>query len=191
VGAIVVPADPDWAERGLAMADQVARVLGDAVTRVEHIGSTSIPGMAAKDILDLQASVADLAVADRFDEPLAALGFARTPYQYDHVPAGLDDDPQLWSKRLWTRRDHPGGPANLHIRRAGSPNERLALLFRDWLRAHPGAVPAYARFKLLLAEAVPDVGVYSDVKDPVVDLIGYVAEVWAAETGWRVEGQRR
>ena len=60
---------------------------------------------------------------------------------------------------------------NLHVRLAGSPNERLALLFRDWFRAHP--------------EAVPDVATYSDVKDPVVDLVITVAEAWATGTGWR------
>jgi len=75
-------------------------------------------------------------------------------------------------------------PYQPHARLAGSPNERLALLFRDWFRAHPAAVPAYAAFKLRLAEAVGDLGVYTDVKDPVVDLVVALAEPWAAETGW-------
>jgi GrpB-like predicted nucleotidyltransferase (UPF0157 family) len=67
----------------------------------------------------------------------------------------------------------------------GSPNERLALLFRDWFRAHPGAVAAYGAFKVALAAAVDeDLGLYTDVKDPVVDLVVAVAEEWAAATGW-------
>ena len=74
---------------------------------------------------------------------------------------------------------------NLHVRLAGSPNERLALLFRDWFRAHPEAVPAYAAFQRSLAGAVPDDATYSDVKDPVVDLVITVAEAWATGTGWR------
>ena len=73
---------------------------------------------------------------------------------------------------------------NLHVRLAGSPNERVALLFRDWLRAHPAAVPAYSAFKRSLAEAVPDLGAYADVKDPVVDLVIAAAEGWASETDW-------
>jgi GrpB-like predicted nucleotidyltransferase (UPF0157 family) len=73
---------------------------------------------------------------------------------------------------------------NLHVRLAGSPNERLALLFRDWFRAHPEAVPAYAEFKRSLAATAPDIATYSDVKDPVVDLVVTVAETWAAATGW-------
>jgi GrpB-like predicted nucleotidyltransferase (UPF0157 family) len=62
----------------------------------------------------------------------------------------------------------------------------MALLFRDWFRAHPAAVPAYAAFKDTLAGAVADdLGVYTDVKDPVVDLVMEVAEEWAGATGWR------
>ncbi len=63
----------------------------------------------------------------------------------------------------------------------------MALLFRDWFRAHPGMVPAYARFKLLLAEAVADIDTYTDIKDPVVDLVIAVAETWAVETGWTAD----
>jgi len=87
-------------------------------------------------------------------------------------------------KRLWSRRGHAGGDVNLHVRLAGSPNERVAMLFRDWLRAHPAAVSAYAAFKRGLADAVADLDTYADVKDPVVDLVIAAAEPWAAETGW-------
>lgn len=175
-----------WTNRAQVTIDQLRYALGSAATRIEHIGSTAIVGMAAKDILDLQVSVTDLAVADTFDAPLSALGFTRSPYQRDHVPAGCPDDPGLWAKRLWSRRSHVGGDVNLHVRQAGSPNERLALLFRDWFRAHPEAVPAYTQFKRVLAGHVPDTGLYADIKDPVVDLIIAVAEPWAAETGWHV-----
>ncbi len=159
--------------------------LGGLATRIDHIGSTAIPGMPAKDIIDLQVSVGDLTeAASSFDAPLAALGFARSPYEADHVPAGRADDQARWAKRLWLRRDGSGGAANLHARLVGSPNERLSLLFRDWFCAHPDAVPAYGRFKEALADISPDVGAYADVKDPVVDLVVAVAEPWAAATGW-------
>jgi GrpB-like predicted nucleotidyltransferase (UPF0157 family) len=104
--------------------------------------------MAAKDVLDVQVRVADLerAVA-AFDVPLAALGFRRMPYHRDHVPAGCTDDPRRWAKRLWCRRNSAAPAVNLHARVVGSPNARLALLFRDWLRAHPEAVAPYAAFK--------------------------------------------
>jgi len=183
--SLIVPYDPAWRERGLALAAEIRSALGPLALRVEHIGSTSIPGMAAKPRYDLQVSVADLdEAAEQFDRPLAALGLERRPYERDHVPAGCDDPPSRWAKRLWSRSSGPER-INLHCRLAGSPNERLALLFRDWFRAHPAAVPAYARFKESLAGAVhDDVERYTDVKDPVVDLVIAVADEWAAATGW-------
>ena len=182
---VVVAYRPDWSERAAAVVSSVAAALGPVAVRVEHIGSTAIPGMAAKDVLDVQVAVASLEVAGReFDAPLGALSFTRSPYESDHIPAGLSDDPANWAKRLWVRRDQPTGDVNLHVRRVGSPNERLALLFRDWFRAHPEAVPAYAAFKIALAEIAPDIGTYADVKDPVVDLVVTVAEEWSASAGW-------
>jgi GrpB-like predicted nucleotidyltransferase (UPF0157 family) len=185
VGVEVVPYDPAWPDRATALIAGLREVLGPRALRIEHIGSTAIAGMAAKDVIDLQVSVADLEPAARdFDEPLGTQGFQRVPYEHDHVPAGLEDDPGRWVKRLWSRRGHAAGDVNLHERLAGSPNERVALLFRDWLRAHPAAVPAYSAFKRGLAGAVADLGVYTDVKDPVVDLVIAAAETWATETGW-------
>jgi GrpB-like predicted nucleotidyltransferase (UPF0157 family) len=175
---------PEWRHTAERLIDALYEALGPSAVRIEHIGSTAIPGMPAKDVLDLQASVVDLASADRFDAPLTALGFHRSPHELDHVPAGRADDPARWAKRLWLRRGAHEGDVNLHVRVVGSPNERLALLFRDWFRAHPEAVPAYGRFKEVLAGSVADVDDYADVKDPVVDLVIAVAEPWAADTGW-------
>jgi GrpB-like predicted nucleotidyltransferase (UPF0157 family) len=181
--------DQRWPARADAVLRELADALGPLIVYAEHIGSTSIPEMAAKDVLDLQLSVRDLAAAaERFDGPLAALGFVRRPYDRDHVPAGDDSDPARWAKRLWSRRGHPGGDVNLHVRLVGSPNERLALLFRDWLRAHPLAVPAYSRFKATLAAAVGDLEVYTDIKDPVVDLVVAAAGPWARDHAWQPHG---
>jgi GrpB-like predicted nucleotidyltransferase (UPF0157 family) len=179
----ILPPDEAWQRRGAQVASELRAALSPLALEVDHIGSTAIPGMAAKPVIDLQASVVDLeAAAAAFDEPLAERGFERLPYERDHVPAGRDDDPASWAKRLWARRD--GEPVNLHVRCSGSPNERVALLFRDWFRAHPDAVPAYGRFKAQLAHVVPDLATYTDLKDSVVDLIVAAAEEWAATTGW-------
>lgn len=183
---VVVDYTGDWPGRAASLIPTLRDQLGAGAERIEHIGSTAIPGMAAKDVLDLQVTVTSLEDAARnFDQPLGSLGFRRTPYERDHVPAGRQDDGRRWVKRLWARRGHPDGDVNLHVRLAGSPNERLALLFRDWFRAHPEAVPAYAAFKRSLAATAPDIATYSDIKDPVVDLVVSVAETWAAGTGWR------
>jgi GrpB-like predicted nucleotidyltransferase (UPF0157 family) len=183
---VVVAPRSDWVRRAADLVATLRVELGELATRIEHIGSTAIPSMPAKDVIDLQVSVADLdAAANAFDSPLHGLGFRRSPYELDHVPAGRIDDPRHWAKRLWLRRDATDGDVNLHVRRTGSPNERLALLFRDWFRAHPDAVPAYGRFKVSLAEMAVDTDVYTDVKDPVVDLVVVVAEAWAEDSGWQ------
>jgi GrpB-like predicted nucleotidyltransferase (UPF0157 family) len=182
----VVPYDDRWPGRAAAELAALRSALGPLACHADHIGSTAVPAMAAKDVLDLQLSVLDLdAAAAAFDAPLARLGYTRLPYERDHVPAGDDSDPALWAKRYWRRRDQPAGDVNLHVRVAGSPNERLALLFRDWLRAHPLAVPAYARFKSELARAVPDLVGYTEIKDPVVDLVVAAAAGWARDTAWQ------
>jgi GrpB-like predicted nucleotidyltransferase (UPF0157 family) len=176
----------DWPERAAELISVLGQRLAGLTDRIEHIGSTSIPGMAAKDVLDLQASVPTLSMADdRFDLPLSALGFQRSVHQKDHVPAGRTDDPETWSKRLWVRRGHPNGDVNLHVRLTGSPNERFALLFRDWFCAHSDAVLAYSAFKVALASTTPHVDIYTEVKDSVVDLVIVVAEGWATSEDWR------
>lgn len=185
----VVEPDPAWSSRAEAVLAQIVEVLGSAVVHADHIGSTSIPGMAAKNVLDLQLSVRDLAAAEAdFDAGLATLGFVPSPFKHDHVPAGSTDPAVTWSKRTWSRRDHPGGDVNLHVRRVGSPNERFALLFRDWFRAHPESVPGYAAFKRTLAGVCQDIGAYTEVKDPVVDMVIGIAECWAEQTGWQPHG---
>ena len=173
---VVLPHDPSWLERGAQLCAMLREELGPLALRVEHIGSTSIPGMAAKPVFDLQLSVSDLdEAASAFDLPLELLGLIRRPFEHDHIPAGYPDDPAGWRKRLWSKANPEGERINLHCRVAGAPNEQLALMFRDWFRAHPGAVPAYSEFKIRLAAQVQDIGAYSDIKDPVVDLIIAVA----------------
>lgn len=186
VAPVVVPYDPGWAKRADQVTSIIVRAVGVEAKRVEHIGSTAIPGMAAKDVIDVQLSVRDLdAVTPVLAESLPEYGFVRAVPEYDHVPAGRNDPPEMWRKRVWIRRRHRDGDINLHVRVVGSPGERLALLFRDWFRAHPGAIAAYAEFKHRLAGAVLDVATYSDVKDPVVDLLMVTAEQWATATDWQ------
>ncbi|HEV2236417.1 MAG TPA: GrpB family protein, partial [Ktedonobacterales bacterium] len=148
------------------------------------IGSTAVPGLAAKDIIDIQVTV------DTLDGALAP-AFARVGYQRradvtrDHRPptaTGPDDD---WAKQYYQPATATR-PVHAHVRRAGSPNGRYALLFRDYLRAAPLAAGAYAQVKRALAAAAPeDWDHYYDVKDPVCDIIMAGAETWAAATGWR------
>jgi GrpB-like predicted nucleotidyltransferase (UPF0157 family) len=101
----------EWAAHGLTLAARIRHDLGPVAVRVEHIGSTSIPGMLAKPIIDLQLSVTDLDAP--VAGPLEALGLSLRPWRQDHVPAGLADDPARWAKRMWS-----GPGTNLHVRLA-------------------------------------------------------------------------
>ncbi|MHB8221020.1 MAG: phosphotransferase-like protein [Acidimicrobiales bacterium] len=184
---VIIDYDPSWPTRAATLVETLGGRLSPLARRVEHIGSTAIFGMAAKDVIDLQVSVDDLEGSTAaFDVPLRALGFQRSAITTDHVPAGVPaGEPLRWEKRLWTRRVHPAGDVNLQVRRVGSPNERLALLFRDWFRVHRAAVPAYGGFKRSLAAVAVDAATYSAMKDPMVDLVISAAEEWAIATGWR------
>jgi GrpB-like predicted nucleotidyltransferase (UPF0157 family) len=133
----------------------------------------------------VQVTVATLDPAV-LDPLLASLGYRRdAEIDRDHRPPGAEhDDPERWRKRYYRppagqRRTH------LHVRRSGSPNQRYALLFRDHLRAFPHAAAGYARLKRELARRLPDMADYTDVKDPVCDILMAAAEDWAARTGWR------
>jgi GrpB-like predicted nucleotidyltransferase (UPF0157 family) len=178
----IVDYDPTWPDQFGQLAAALRRQLGDPVLAIDHIGSTSVPGLAAKDIIDLQVTVADLADADRLAPAFQQAGYAATPYRLDHRPAGDASDPGLWEKRLW--RSPPGAGrrrVNVHVRVAGWPNQRYALLFRDYLRVRPRAAAAYERLKRGLADRVgDDLAVYTELKDHACDLIVVAAEDWAA-----------
>jgi GrpB-like predicted nucleotidyltransferase (UPF0157 family) len=191
------PHDQRWPRRGAQLAATLRAALGPRALRVEHIGGTSIPGLAAEPVFDLQVSVEDLAAAaEAFDEPLAALGLRRQRYETDPMPAGRRDVRRRWAKRCWAGtmaiRDasRPGGAMRtervaVHARVAGAPNERLALMVREWFRAHPDLVATNGDVMRKLSEAVASFDNGAGVKDPVVDLIVVTAEAWADRTGWR------
>lgn len=175
-----------WPGEFAALGAELRRALGDLALRIDHIGSTSVPGLAAKDRIDVQVTVAGEAGFEPALDRLAAAGFnVRRSTATDHVPPGGADDAAEWVKRFASRR--PGErPANIHIRAQGRANQRYPLLFRDYLRAHPTSATAYARLKRELAARLPDIDTYAEVKDPACDLIIIAAESWAAATGWRL-----
>jgi GrpB-like predicted nucleotidyltransferase (UPF0157 family) len=178
--------DPSWAEDAAALSDRLLRVLGPAAVRVDHIGSTSVPGLAAKDVVDLQVTVADDAGLDSASGLLEGDGWRPPPgLWWDHVPAGVvERDDRDWTKRFFREPDGERR-VNLHVRVDGRPNQRYALLFRDYVRAHDATAMAYATLKRDLASLIPDDSErYADVKDAACDLIYLAAEEWATTTGW-------
>ena len=185
----IVEYQESWPHEFHELASKIRQALGDYAQRIDHIGSTSVPGLAAKDKIDMQLTVATFDNFEPIETALATLGYTiRIDVRRDHNPdhSQNDDatDPE-WEKRLCRP---PAGqrPTNLHIRANGRLNQRYPLLFRDYLRQHPAAIHTYAAVKRRLAHYLPnDPEAYTDIKDPVCDFIMQLAEKWAAETGWQ------
>jgi GrpB-like predicted nucleotidyltransferase (UPF0157 family) len=182
-GIVIQQYSERWPSEFAKVHELLGAALGDVADRIDHIGSTSVPGLAAKDIIDVQVGVADLG-DPRLVPALEGLGCQATDITSDHVPPGDRSGPAGWGKRYF-RPPAVWRPTHLHVRETGRPNYRYALLFRDYLRHSGGAAAAYAQVKVALARLHPeDAQAYYDVKDPVCDLIMDAAEQWADRIGW-------
>lgn len=178
----IVPYQPRWPREFQELARPIRAALGPLALRIDHIGSTSVPGLPAKDIIDMQVTVAGL--APEVEVALTSAGYARrVGIGSDHLPPGGPADPEQWTK--WIFLAGTGRRTHLHVRIAGRANQRYPLLFRDYLRADRVACEAYSLVKIALARLHPDdVDAYYAVKDPVCDIIVAAAETWAAAHGW-------
>jgi putative glutamine amidotransferase len=150
--AIVEP-DPAWPERFEEEAPRLRVALGAQVVRIEHIGSTSVPGLAAKPVIDISIGLVSV-------EPRGAYVPALVDLGYRTVLDPTDPDHEFASRDLDGERRF-----NVHLCRAGSPFERRHLAFRDWLRTHPRDAVAYGDLKRELAAEHPnDVHTYTEGK---------------------------
>lgn len=180
----IIPYQERWPVEFQALGARLRQALGNHALRIDHIGSTSVPGLAAKDIIDVQITVAALEPAIK--TALTGAGFEHIErITGDHVPPGAEGNASAWVK--WIFKPPAGErPANIHMRLEGRPNQRYAILFRDYLRTHPTAAEAYGQVKTALARLHPDdKDAYYDVKDPVCDIIMQGAETWAQTTNWQ------
>jgi len=170
-----------------SIRSQLKVALGSLAVQIDHIGSTSVPGLGAKNIIDIQVTVKEL--TSEIKVKLAAAGYIDWGSSHgisgDHVPAGEDENPGLWKKFLFVQ---PEGQrrANIHIRRDGNPNQRYPILFRDYLRSHPQSAKSIEKIKReLVKRFADDVEAYYDIKDPVYDLVWDAAQEWARLTDWK------
>jgi dephospho-CoA kinase len=183
----LVDPDPGWAAAGARLCARVAFAAGERGRGVSHTGSTAVPGLPAKDVIDLQLGVDSLADADAIRDALQDAGFPARP--------DIDrDNPKPPGSAPWPKRYHgtadPGRIAHLHIREVGSPGWRYALLFRDWLRADAGARQEYLAVKQEAGAAHrhdADARNYASAKEPWFDAAAPRVEQWAADTGWTPE----
>lgn len=179
---IITPYQDRWLADFKTIAASIRAVAGSDALAIHHIGSTSVPGLAAKDIIDIQLTVTDFSLP--FRAGLESLGFNyRDSIQRDHTPPGMQLTAAELEKRYFNR---PLPATNLHIRIEGHFNQRYPLLCRDYLRATPMARHAYAEIKRQLAHYFPtNNDAYYAIKDPVFDVIMAGAFVWAEQTAWQ------
>lgn len=175
--------NPSWPKEFEVLQASLLEILGPLALQIDHIGSTSVPGLGAKDVIDIQVIVH--ALTSEVRQKLIDAGYHwHEAFTHDHVPLGEDEDPKLWAK--FTFHEPPDQRrTNVHIRIQGNPNQCYALLFRDYLRAHPNSTSTIERIKRELVKRHADnEDAYYDIKDPVYDLIWDAAQEWARQTGW-------
>jgi GrpB-like predicted nucleotidyltransferase (UPF0157 family) len=159
-GPVTVTAyDPAWPDAYALLADRVRSALGDQVLELEHVGSTSVPGLAAKPIVDLDLTVPDSTDESRYRAPLEAAGFTLVLRE------------RAWHEHRVLTHDDPR--ANLHVWSPDSPEAVRHRLLRDWLREHPDDRAAYSAAKVAAAEELRTEGRghgkdYNELKAPVL-----------------------
>lgn len=181
----IIAYDPSWPAGFAAIGKQLREALGQRALYIHHIGSTSVPGLEAKDVIDVQITVAGLDTP--IQEDLEKAGFILTALTNDHRPPGMDalDEEELAKRLYWKAAAVPGRKAHVHIRVEGKFNQRYPLLCRDYLRARPMVARAYGEIKRQLAFYFPDnVEAYYAIKDPVFDVFMAGAYEWAENTHW-------
>jgi GrpB-like predicted nucleotidyltransferase (UPF0157 family) len=169
----VVPYDPAWAAAFARWRERLAAALGPAAVRIEHMGSTAVEGLAAKPVVDIMVCVPDVEEEAAFLPAIESTG----------VP--------LRSRETGHRYFRPAPPdpreVQIHVWQTGSAEERVHLLFRDYLRVHPAAREAYAAAKQEAAERFRDDRIaYNEAKSGLILDALEAAERWAAVTGWKL-----
>jgi GrpB-like predicted nucleotidyltransferase (UPF0157 family) len=181
---VVTPYRPQWVSDFAQIARRIRDVVNDAAIRIDHIGSTAVPRLAAKDVIDIQITVADLDRADSLTRPLIAVGFRQgTTFEYDQFHGKPETDLEL--RKLYMREPEGERRVHIHVRELARFNQRYALLFRDYLRASEVARQAYEHLKQSAAQLFPDsIDGYLFLKEPVFHIIYEAASLWAEKVGW-------
>jgi GrpB-like predicted nucleotidyltransferase (UPF0157 family) len=166
---VIVDYDPSWPKRFEAQRERIIKALGPALLRIEHIGSTSVPGLAAKPIIDILVSVADVELEAAYAQHLEAVGYILRVREQSH--------------RMFRTADLA---VHIHVWDAGGVDERRHILLRDWLRRDLADRATYEKGKRNLAQREwADMNHYAQAKTEVIARIMEHAEAWATSSGWR------
>lgn len=165
---VLAPYDPQWPTIFEEHKDRILGALRGEAKRVEHVGSTSVPGLVAKPTIDIQISVTDPEHEPSYVPPLQDAGYILRVREAGH-------------RMLRT----PTLDVHVHVCGVGSAWERRHLLFRDWLRRSDSDRSLYASTKAALAERRwPTTNHYADAKTTVIAEVMERAEAWAAGGAW-------
>jgi GrpB-like predicted nucleotidyltransferase (UPF0157 family) len=134
----VMPYDAAWPGSFALLASDLRNAMGDEAVRIDHIGSTAVPGLSAKPVVDIQVSVRSLEPRDAYRRAIESCGFVLRTDNPDRTK-------RYFRETRGARRTH------IHVRSAGSWAEQFSLLFRDFLRQHRAEAVDYERVKLSLA----------------------------------------
>lgn len=168
----IVEYDAHWSVRFEEWRERLSAALGRTAQRIEHIGSTSVPGLAAKPVIDVQVSVGDLSDESAYVPAIESVDIAFRSRDAEH-------------RYFRPSSDRPRD-VQVHVCQAGSHWERTHLLFRDYLRVHPDGAARYGRMKLELAARHRDDRIaYNEAKTEFILDELERAERWAAAIGWR------
>lgn len=164
----IVPYDPQWPARFEATAAELRRALGANVVAVHHVGSTAVPGLAAKPVIDVLPVVADLGAVSQAEPALVDLGYE---------PRG---EYGLPGRRYFVREAGGRRTDHVHVYEADDPAVARHLALRDYLRAHAEEAAQYGALKASVAEQYPhDRRRYSEAKGPIVSALEQRALTWA------------
>ncbi|KOY15953.1 GrpB family protein [Paenibacillus xylanivorans] len=165
--------DAAWRQMFLETGMTLREALGETAVRIDHVGSTSIVGMDAKPIIDIQISVTNYDGLLNYKHEIEAVGFVFREENPDKTKRYFREIPG-------SRRTH------VHVRQAGSFSEQMNLLFRDYLREHPEERLNYAEEKHRLMALYKDQRPkYVEGKGPMVWSILEKAHIWSQEIGWQ------
>ena len=166
---VVVPYDPSWYERYRREAMKITEIMGEQAVSIHHIGSTSIPNMKAKPIIDILVEVKNLETMDELNDNMMKEGY---------LPKGEHGIPgrRYFVKSVGATRTH-----HVHMFQTGNPEIERHLVFRDYLITHPEEAQAYGRLKEALAQRFPEDGLsYTTEKDEFIKRIEHKAKAWRA-----------
>jgi GrpB-like predicted nucleotidyltransferase (UPF0157 family) len=168
---VLAEPDPTWPATFERHRMVIGGALGARARRIDHVGSTSVPGLAAKPIVDIQVTVDDPDDEPAFGPALELAGYRLRVRERRH--------------RMFRT---PARDVHVHVWASGSEDERRHLLFRDWLRADDSDRARYEDTKRRLARRRwRDMNYYAEAKAPVIAEIIERAESWALREGWRLD----